>query len=243
MRFNSHQQEKRMAEEAVIEAIRMRLRLVPAGCGVLGSTTSELDRDPDEGPQVVVQMSSFWCGVCPVTQAEYSQVMGEIPSLRGGRTHPVTMVSHADALRFCCRLSELTGNVYSLPTEAQWEYACRAGSEDAYCFGSDVELLKDYAWYSANAADLVHPVGQKRMNQWGLCDMHGNVWEWCADLWSANGYELADTHDPVGRSGFTQNIRGGCHYNDPQALRSAKRFGYNATNRFESVGFRVIRAV
>jgi len=73
--------------------------------------------------------------------------------------------------------------------------------------------------------------------------MHGNVWEWCDDLWSANGYDATATRDPVGRSGFTPNIRGGCYYNDPKALRSAKRFGYNATNRFESVGFRVIRTV
>jgi formylglycine-generating enzyme required for sulfatase activity len=228
-----------MPEEMMIDAIGMRLAKIPAGSGVLGSLISEQDRDSDESPQVKVTMSSFWCGICPVTCEQYSRVMGTHPG--ADSTLPMTMVSYAEALGFAARLSELTGDVYALPTEAQWEYACRAGSDGPYCFADNAGRLQDYAWFADNSEDRVHPVGGKLSNAWGLFDMHGNVWEWCLDLWHADGHDPSATNDPVGTRGFTRNIRGGCYYSAAQAVRSAKRFGYNATNRFESVGFRVIR--
>lgn len=228
-----------MPEETYTDVVGIRLVRIPAGGGVLGSSPTELDRDADESPQVRVMMSGFWCGECPVTNQQYAKVMG-IP-LEDAPTLPVSMVSYAEAMEFARRISELTGNAYSLPTEAQWEYACRAGSDGPFCFGTDAACLKDYAWFAENSEDHVHPVGLKLPNAWGLLDMHGNVWEWCLDLWHAEGHDPAVTNDPVGTRGFTRNIRGGCYYSAPQAVRSAKRFGYNATNRFESVGFRVIR--
>jgi formylglycine-generating enzyme required for sulfatase activity len=221
--------------------IGMKLALIPSGAFVMGSAGNERNRDSDEGPQRRVTIStSFRMSIHPVTQQQYQRVMARNYSKFNSADRPAEMVSHPDALEFCAKLSELTGQQYSLPAEAQWEYACRAGGGGVYSFGDDPRLLDEYAWHYGNSDNQTHPVGLKKPNAWGLYDMHGNVWEWCADLWSAQGYLPGDATDPIGKIGYTHILRGGCFYSDPQALRCAKRFGYNETNRFGSVGFRVV---
>ena len=113
-------------------------------------------------------------------------------------SHPVVNVSWNDAAAFCQWLSRKEGKEYRLPTEAQWEYACRAGSTTRYSFGDDATSLGEYAWYAGNSGSKTHPVGEKKPNAWGLYDMHGNVWEWCADWFAADYYAKSPTNDPVG---------------------------------------------
>jgi formylglycine-generating enzyme required for sulfatase activity len=207
----------------------------------MGSLPTETDRDPDEGPRRHCTMSSFWLGSCPVTQGQYQQITGKNYSRYKDPELPASMLTRPEAIAFCERISEIEKARYVLPTEAQWEYACRAGSETAFCFGDDPASLREYGWFAFNSNARTQPVGRKRPNAWGLFDMHGNVWEWCSDLWSSLGYAPGDATDPIGVTGYTHVIRGGCFYSEPQAARCAKRFGYYEGNRFESVGFRVVR--
>jgi formylglycine-generating enzyme required for sulfatase activity len=128
----------------------------------------------------------------------------------------------------------------SLPTEAQWEYACRAGTKTAFGFGDDDTDLRDYAWYAANSGGKTHPVGQKKPNAWGLYDMHGNVWEWCSDWW-ADSYANAGTRDPEGPdSGICRVLRGGSWLYSPWYCRSAGRIRYDPGLRDDGSGFRVV---
>ena len=148
-----------------------------------------------------------------------------------------------DAVEFCRKLSKrpaekAAGRVYRLPTEAQWEYACRAGTTTNYSFGDDGSDLGDYAWYRENSNSSTHPVGGKQPNAWGLYDMHGNVWEWCSD-WYGDYPDRAVT-DPTGtRTGSSRVRRGGSWNYDAEVCRSANRRKYNQLNRFSSNGFRV----
>src|ERR1019366_6733194 len=124
------------------------------------------------------------------TEEQYEQIMGKNPSRIKGAQNPVETVSWDDAMEFCKKLSQKTGKTVRLPTEAQWEYACRAGTKTRFSFGDKDEDLGDYAWYEKNSDGKSHPVGQKKPNGLGLYDMHGNVWQWCAD-WYAEDYTKA----------------------------------------------------
>ena len=127
--------------------------------------------------------SSFKIGKYPITQEQYEAVMGVNPShFQGNPQNPVENVSYDDAEIFCIKLNGMTGKNYRLPTEAEWEYACRAGTTTDYCFGNDANQLENYAWYYDNSEDTTHPVGQKKPNTWGIYDMHGNVHEWCEEV-------------------------------------------------------------
>jgi formylglycine-generating enzyme required for sulfatase activity len=146
-------------------------------------------------------------------------------------------VSWEDAQRFCrwagCRL----------PTEAEWEYACRAGSQKKYCFGDDVSRLEEFAWFNKNSGGKLHPVGEKKPNAWGLFDLHGNVWEWCQDWWKDDYYKHSPKTDPAGpERGSARVLRGGSFRNDPDSLRCSSRSNYDPDIRGHYIGFRVVCA-
>ena len=182
-------------------------------------------------------------GVYSVTQEQYKRVMASNPSEFKGPQNPVDSVRWDDAMEFCQKLSALAkeraaGRVYRLPTEAEWEYACRAGTTTQYSFGHDAGSLDKYGWYGGNSNGKAHPVGEKLANPWGLYDMHGNVREWCADLYG--GYPGGSVTDPTGaESGSRRVLRGGSWYNPAEYCRSAVRSGFDPSIRLIYHGFRV----
>ena len=224
-------------ESSVTNSIGMKFVLIRPGRFLMGSPPSEHGRDPHEGPRrEVVLTRPFYLGVHEVTQREFEAVMGYNPShftreRGGGPDHPVEMISYPVAVAFCERLTALPAEqrarrVYRLPTEAEWEYACRAGTTTAYAFGEDPGALGEHAWYAENADSRTHPVGKKKPNRWGLYDMYGNVWEWCADSFDPNYYHYAPSKDPhCTRQSVERVLRGGGwgEYGSAEWCRSATR--------------------
>jgi formylglycine-generating enzyme required for sulfatase activity len=182
----------------------------------------------------------FYLGKYEVTQEQWQAVIGANPSHFKGPKNPVDNVSWNDCQGFLTKLNaKLSGYMFAFPTEAQWEYACRAGSTTAYSFGESDSDLGNYAWYAVNSEDKTHPVGQKKPNAWGLYDMHGNVWEWCAD-WHGN-YADAAQSDPKGAdSGSGRVLRGGSWLGLPQDCHSAFRPWLAPGNRGHYFGMRVM---
>jgi formylglycine-generating enzyme required for sulfatase activity len=223
--------------------VTMKCVLIPAGEFVMGSPDSEHGRGDKEGPRHEVTICKpFYMGVTEVTQAQYEAVMGENPSKFKGATNPVDMVSWNDATEFCKKLSEKTCQTVRLPTEAEWEYACRAGTQTQFSFGDDPSALGDYDWWFGNSGATTHPVGQKKPNSWGLYDMHGNGWEWCADWYG--DYPKRPVTDPQGpASGSFRVLRGGAWYGNPSSCRSARRFSITPDGRDINCGFRVAVSV
>jgi formylglycine-generating enzyme required for sulfatase activity len=208
---------------------------------MMGSPDSEQGRASNEGPQHEVTISKpFYMGATEVTQAQYEAVMGTNPSKIKGPTNPVVSVSWEDAGEFCRKLSEKTGKTVRLPTEAEWEYACRAGTKTRFSFGDSDIALGDYAWCGRNSGGKAHPVGRKKPNAWGLYDMHGNVWEWCVDWYGS--YSSGASTDPQGAgSGGTRVARGGAwDFDDSGVFRCAYRFSrdFAPTARSYYRGFR-----
>ncbi len=229
--------------ETITNSIGMTLVRIPAGSFMMGSPDWDTDAYDDEKPQHQVTISqAFYLGIHPVTQAQWQEVMGNNPShFQGNSQHPVENVSSDDAQQFLERLSELDRRRYTLPREAQWEYACRAGSSGRYCFGDDISQLGNYAWYEDNADGTTHPVGQKQANTWGLYDMHGNVWEWC-EAWLGN-YQATAVTDPSGPSaGASRVIRGGSWVNSARNARSAYCDRSPPGFRVDFLGFRCLRS-
>jgi formylglycine-generating enzyme required for sulfatase activity len=187
----------------------------------------------------------FYMGVTEVTQAQYEAVMGTNPSNFKGAANPVDGISWNDATDFCKKISEKTRQAVCLPTEAEWEYACRAGTESAFSFGDDPSALGDYAWWGGNSDGTTHPVGQKKPNAWGLYDMHGNVWEWCADWYGA--YPTDPVTDPSGpATGRYRVLRGGSWtYVDPDCFGCAFRLYYDLAPSLRNFnyGFRCARTL
>ncbi|MEW5914727.1 MAG: formylglycine-generating enzyme family protein, partial [Thermodesulfobacteriota bacterium] len=158
---------------------------------------------------------------------------------------PVESVSWEEAVEFTRRLNKeegLRAGTYRLPTEGEWEYACRAGSGTRYSFGDSESALGDYGWYGGNSGGRPQPVARKKANAWGLYDMHGNVWEWVSDWYGKDYYSSSPTGDPQGpSSGSGRVVRGGSWDSNPRALRSAIRYWFSPTNRINFLGFRVAR--
>jgi formylglycine-generating enzyme required for sulfatase activity len=236
----------RAAEETTYtNSIGMEFVLIPAGSFVMGADADIEDAFDDEIPQHPVTISQpFFLGTHEVTQDQWKAVMGNNPSRFRGGSNPVERVSWDDVQTFIERLNRKEGTKYRLeyrlPTEAEWEYAARAGTTSTYSFGDDPDSLGQYAWYVGNSGDEPHPVGQKRPNPWGLYDMHGNVWEWVQDWFGEDYYATSPTVDPRGPSGGPgRALRGGGWGNGAKYLRSAYRGRYSPGSRGVYRGFRL----
>jgi formylglycine-generating enzyme required for sulfatase activity len=220
----------------------------------MGSPENESERRDDESPQHQVTVPSFFMGKYPLTQAQYQAIMGNNPSYFKGNNRPVETVSWDDAVRFCQKLSQRTGKNYRLPSEAEWEYACRAGTKTPFSFGDNITT--DLVNYDGTYPYKSAPKGKYREqttdvgtfpptfppNAFGLYDMHGNVWEWCEDDWHEN-YIDAPTDGSAWNSQSGSNtklLRGGSWHADAGFCRSASRFRNSRVIRNGSYGFRVV---
>ncbi len=219
-------------------AIGMEFKPLSGGTFTMGS---------DDDARQVTLSKTFELGVYEVTQEQYEKVMGKgnNPSEFKGAQNPVERVGWDAAIEFCRKLSELpeeksAGRVYRLPTEAEWEYACRAGTTTAYSFGDDESQIGDYAWYLENSGGNSHPVGQKKPNPWGFYDMHGNVREWCQDYHGKLAH--VSVTDPMGpKSGSYRVSRGGGWGSGAGYCRSSDRRWPKPTSSDYYLGFRVAR--
>jgi len=214
--------------------VTMRFALIPAGEFVMGSPVGEEGRDDNETQHKVTFRKPFYMQTTPVTQAQWQAVMGYHSGQSQGNDLPVE-VTWRNAIDFWLKLRNSDGRNYRLPTEEEWEYACRAGSQSAY---GGTGNLSEMGWYQGNSNHRIHPVAQKRPNAWNLYDMHGNVWEWCDDLWHGHGY----TYDPNARNGSPRALRAGSWNDGPANCRSACRswdWDYTPTEGRGSIGFRL----
>jgi formylglycine-generating enzyme required for sulfatase activity len=267
---------------------------IPGGTFVMGSPENEEGRKADEGPQHPVTLRPFYMGKCEVSWEEYDlyrkelgvenpevndKTLAKTPDAITGPTppyvdetyghpregHPALCMTHHAAMEYCAWLSKKTGKVYRLPTEAEWEYAARAGSKTAYFFGDDPAKLGEYAWYEDNSDDHTHPVLSKKPNPWGLYNMYGNVMEWCVDQYDKDYYRKSPLKEaslqPVNIPGpdrFPHVARGGSWSDKPEQLRSAARRGSDKSwikfdpqkpqsmwwlTNWDVVGFRVVHPV
>jgi formylglycine-generating enzyme required for sulfatase activity len=225
--------------------VRMGFVGVPAGNFLMGSPQSEGGSASDEGPPHRVTISEpFFIGTHEVTQTQWRAIMDQNPSVFSeNENNPVEMVSWNDTEEFLRRLNALNlGGTFRLPTEAEWEYAARAGSTTRFGFGEDPDfgLLQQHAWFYSRAEGRSHAIGLKKPNAWGLFDMHGNVWEWCSD-WYAPYTDDQPITDPKGpNTGTDRIIRGGSWFNEPEALRSANRHRHPPDSRQTNLGLRVV---
>lgn len=217
---------------------------IPAGEFEMGSPSNEKDRKTDESPVHPVKISNaFYMGKYEITQKQWRDVMGSSPSYFKGDNLPVEQVSWDDIQNFITKLNEKEGgNKYRLPTEAEWEYAARAGTKTKYFFGDEESKLGDYEWYKSNSGSKTHDVGQKKPNPWGLYDMDGNVNEWVQDKYHLNYSEApTDGSSWESGSGFHRVYRGGNWDAFARSCRSAYRDYFTADFRYEGLGFRLLR--
>jgi formylglycine-generating enzyme required for sulfatase activity len=235
--------------------VKMEMVRIKAGTFLMGSPDSDKDANDAEKPQHEVTITNdYYLAKYPVMQEQYEKIAGGNPSgfstggyekdkVKGADTRrfPVERVSWNDAQEFCAKLSRLVGRKCELPSEAEWEFACRAGSITRYSFGDGEEKLKDHAWYRLNSSNRTHEVGSKLPNAWGLYDMPGNVWEWCADRYGKDYYANSPTTDPQGpAAGDDRMVRGGSWHSEPRLCRSAFRHWNAPSPRIGDVGFRVV---
>ena len=221
-------------------SIGMEFVLIPAGTFMMGSTEG-ID---DERPVHHVQISQpFYLGKYEVIQSQWEAVMGDNPSrFKGNPKQPVENVSWEDVQEFIRKLNREGGEQYRLPTEAEWEYACRTGSTGAYCFGNNSDQLAQYAWYEANSGGQTQPVGQLKPNAWGLHDMHGNVYEWVQDWYGKYQEAVIDPQGPARPTLAPDRVnRGGSWDHDAWGCRSARRGRLTPDSRRDNLGFRLLR--
>ena len=226
--------------------VNLELVLIPAGSFMMGDDAAKPVREAKPVHKVNIT-KPFYLGKYEVTQEQWEAVMGNNPSRFKGPKNPVERVSWDDCQTFLGKLNVKTGgqgSKFVLPTEAQWEYACRAGSTTTWCFGDDAARLGDYAWYDDNSVDNTHAVGQKKPNAWGLYDMHGNVWEWCEDWYDGGYYAGSPADDPSGPDTGSRRVRrGGSWLITAGSGRSAARYFEEPwLGRLFDLGFRVARA-
>jgi formylglycine-generating enzyme required for sulfatase activity len=219
-----------------IKGIRYELAAIPAGTFAMGSTAQEALAE--ERPVHDVRISQgFWLGKTEVTQGVWQAVMGSNPAqFKGGDNYPLESVSWEDCRQFIAKLNQMTGkNSFRLPTEAEWEYACRAGTTaERY---SDLDAV---AWYSGNSGNSNHPVAQKLPNAWGLYDMLGNIYEWCSDWYAADYYAQSPSADPQGPTAGTMKVsRGGCSFFDAAHTRAAHRQSAETVHKNYGMGLRL----
>jgi len=279
-------------EHISVTQVKFDMIAIPGGSYRMGSPPREGGRSNDEGPQHPVSVRPFWMGQCEVTWDEFDLYLDRPPNRKrpvtaaakiadavtrptpsyadetfghGREGIPVLSISHHMAMEYCRWLSAKTGKTYRLPTEAEWEWACRAGTTSAYSFGDDPDQLGEYAWFEKNSEELAHKVGQKKPNPWGLHDMHGNVAEWCLDHYFADAYRRfpGDLLTPGAvllptAKCFSHVVRGGSWVDSASKLRSSARRGSDKTwlrrdpqlppsiwwlTDADFVGFRVVRPV
>lgn len=234
------------------------MALIPAGSFTMGDK-SEVDAPLHE----VAITSAFLMDKQLVTQGQYQKLMSANPSRWKGDQNPVEQLRWGEAIAFCNKRSEAEGLVpcydlktgkcnfdasgYRLPTEAEWEYACRAGTATPFFFGADASKAGDYAWFDKNSGSRPRPVGQKRPNPWGLQDITGNVWEWCNDFYKVDYYQESPKQDPTGpEDGPTKVVRGGCWKSSADNCRSGVRYNENPGTAdvcfgYDIYGFRCVR--
>jgi formylglycine-generating enzyme required for sulfatase activity len=221
----------------VVNSLGMRMVPVPAGSFVMGSTPATPLRQEEEIPHRVTLSRAFRISATEVTQRQWRALMPFNPSPQQGDALPVTAVSWAGAREFCVALSRKEGGSYRLPTEAEWEYACRAGGDDRESGGE----LDASAWYADNSDGAAHAVGSKKANAWGLHDMLGNVAEWTLDRYAPYP-RVEEERDPAGPdTGFTRVVRGGAYRGLRHGLRCAARTGTPESYQLPHLGFRVVQ--
>lgn len=253
-------QERAQSPQTIKNSIGMEMVLIKHGKFIMGSPKTELGDGgkhiEDESPQHEVRISrDFYMGQTEVTQGQWKAIMGTEPwkgkeNVQEGESYPAIYISWTQAGEFCQRLSkreEKQGSKYRLPTEAELEYACRAGTKTKYSCGEDDGTLSEYAWFNANAKNAgesyAHEVGRKKANGYGLHDMHGNVSEWCTDLYDPKYYANSAKVDPLASTSSRKGMvtRGGNCFGTKSFCRSAVRDGENLPYALSSaLGFRVV---
>jgi formylglycine-generating enzyme required for sulfatase activity len=255
------------ADKEISNSIGMKLVRIPAGKFVMGSPATEAEREAGEEQHEVTITRPFYLGVHTVTQGQFGQVMGKNPSFFGQRNggssdHPAEQVRWNEAREFCAKLSALpeemkAGRTYRLPSEAEWEYACRAGTTTPFNFGDALSSKQanfngNFPYGRAEKGPFLHrtaKVGSYPPNAWGLYDMHGNIYEWCNDWYDSDYYKRSPQENPKGPesgampTGFGNNffvvVRGGCWLDEGRACRSARRFRLQQSEPYRWTGFRV----
>ncbi len=239
-------------QEDLGNGIPLKMVYIPAGTFIMGAAPEEEGSTNSEQPQHSVGVPAFQIGKYPVTQAQYWSIVGQNPASHLGAQRPIENVSWHDAQRFCQKLSAMTNRRYRLPSEAEWEYACRAGTTTPFSFGDSI--ITEVANYNGDLHYANSPQGQYReqtsvvgsfpANDFGLFDMHGNVWEWCEDHWQSTYHRApingAAAIDLQANANNARVLRGGSWFRNPAVCRSAYRYKYASNFRYKDIGFRVV---
>jgi len=219
----------------------MKFVWIPPGEFMMGSNDGVSYEKPAHG---VAIRKGFWLGKYAVTQGEWESVMGSDPSrfISENLRLPVVYVSWNDVQDFIRKVNSRTGKRFRLPSEAEWEYACRAGTTTRYSFSDNESALNQYGWFKGNSGGRTHPVGEKLPNGWGLYDMHGNVWEWCEDCWNADYRGGSNDEGAMMTGDYSSRVmRGGSWGSEPRFMRSAYRTWLSADNLHHNIGFRLVQ--